>query len=438
MDNSNSKPEFGSRWAKRVSTAMGGTALLGYAGIALLVGTFGVWSATAPIEGAVIAPGVVAAAGQNITIRHLEGGVVQQINVRQGDRIAKGESLMKIDPVAAQAQASRIEQRLFALKARQARLRAERDGLDKLVMPPEIPNQEDVREQIEEFEARRLRFVSEIAILNKRRQSLEDVLAGLEAQEKAAREQLDVVKDERGRKSSLLEKGLTNRSEYTALLRAEADLVGQAASVQAEIASYKTRILEAGEQIERQTTERTEQAVSQLSEVREQMIDLEQQLAAAKDILERTNVRAPADAVVVNSNVNAVGGIVRPGDPIFELLPTSDELIINARVSPVDKDSIRIGQEARLNFSALNATLTPQVAGKVTYVSADRLVDPSDNVPFFLVHLKIDGQLPPQIDPEKISPGTPVEAFISTGSRTFLAYVTKPLRDSFERAFRQE
>jgi HlyD family secretion protein len=438
MENTSEKRGFGSAWAARVNTAMGGTALLGYTCCALMLGTFGVWSATAPLEGAVIAPGVVAAAGQNIIIRHLEGGIVQSINVQQGDRVAEGETLMKIDPVVAQAQVSRLEQRFNALKARQARLRAERDGAAELVMPADLPKETDVREQLDEFAARLERYNSELKILENRRQALEDVLAGLGAKEVAAREQLAVVKDERGRKENLLSKGLTNRSEYTALLRAEADLVGQAASIEAEIASYKTRMLEAEEQKERMQTQRTEEAVSQLSEVSENLIDIEQQLSAARDILARTNVRAPADAIVVNSLFNAAGGVVRPGDPIFELLPTRDDLIINARISPADKDAVRIGQEARLHFSTLNVVRTPQVKGEVTYISADRLVDPSNNQPFFLVHLRIKGELPAEINPENVSPGTPVEGFINTGSRTFLTYVAKPLTDSFQRAFRQE
>ncbi len=436
--NEETRSSFGSRWARTVNTKMAGTALFGYTVIAMMFGTFGVWSATAPLEGAVIAPGFVAAAGQNITIRHLEGGVIQQINVREGDRVSRGETLMRIEPVAAQAQVSRIDQRINALKARQARLRAERDNSEHMEIPPELGENSEFKEQFDEFKAKRDRYLSELKILDKRRQSLEDVMAGLEAQKVATNEQLKVVRDERGRKESLLSKGLTNRSEYTELLRSEADLVGRTASVEADIASYKTRILEANEQVERQTSERVEKSVTELSELRENLIDLEQQLSAARDILNRTNVSAPADGVIVRSLVNSAGNVVRPGDPIFEVLPTSDRLIINARVSPVDKDVIRIGQEARLHFSALNAIRTPQVNGTVTYVSADRLVDQTNNQPFFLVHLEIKGELPPEIDPEKVSPGTPVDAFINTGSRTFLSYVTKPIRDSFQRAFRQE
>lgn len=425
-------------WTRKVNTRINGTAVTGYAGIALLLGTFGVWSATAPIEGAVIAPGIVAAAGENISIRHLEGGIIDEIRVSEGGRVNAGDALLTLKPVAARATVSRLSQRLSALKAREMRLQAERDDKTQPEFPEGIVSQADRREQQDEFNARHQRYLSEREILDKRQQSLESILEGVLAQQKAAKEQLEVVREERARKQTLLDKGLTNRSEYTELLRAEADLVGRAGSLEAEIASYRTRILEAEEMQQRLASERVEKAVSELSTVREQVIDIEQQLAAAEDVLDRTTVRAPGDGVIVRSAVNAQGGVVAPGEQLFELLPTSEELIVNARLSPVDKDVVEVGQEARLRFSALNQITTPEVAAKVRYVSADRLVDAKTEQSYFIVRVEIDGDLPAGIDPQQISPGTPVETFIKTGSRTFLDYLTKPLQDSLQRAFRQD
>ena len=425
-------------WTSKVNTGLSGTVLAGYAGIALLLGTFGVWSATAPIEGAVIAPGVVAAAGENIAIRHLEGGIIDQILVSEGDRVRGGEALLTLKPIVAQTVVSRLSQRLSALKAREVRLQAERDGKTQPDFPEGVVSDADRSEQQDEFEARYRRYLSETEILDKRRQSLENMFSGVLAQQTAAEEQLQVVREERDRKQALLDQGLTNRSEYTQLVRAEADLVGRVGAVEAEVASYRTRILEAEEMQQRLTSERVEKAVSELSTIREQVIDLEQQLAAARDVLDRTTIRAPGDGIIVRSAVNARGGVVTPGEQIFELLPTSEELIVNARLDPVDKDVVEVGQDARLRFSALNRVTTPEVAAKVRYISADRLVDDRNEQSFFIVRIAIEGDLPPEIDPQQISPGTPVEAFIRTGSRTFLDYVTKPLQDSLQRAFRQD
>lgn len=438
MEQRETDKSFAGRWSRKVDTRMGGTAVAGYAGIALLFGTIGVWSATAPIEGAVLAPGVVAAAGQNIAIRHLEGGIIRQIHVAEGDRVKRSDALMVLDSVAANAAVSRLAQRLSQLRARQVRLRAERDGAEALEFSGEAVSAADRDEQMDEFAARYKRYQSELDILRQRRQSMEDVLVGVIAQREATSAQLDVVREERERKQSLLDQGLTNRSEYTALLRSEADLVGRAASAEAEIASYRTRILEASEMKQRLASERVERAVSELSTIREQIIDIEQQLAAARAVLDRTTVRAPRDGIIVRSAVNTEGDVVGSGDQIFELLPTSEELIIDARLDPADKDAVVVGQQARLRFSALNAVTTPEVAGKVNYISADRLVDGATGQPHFIVRLVIDGDLPDSIDPQQVSPGTPVETFINTGSRTFLDYLAKPISDSMQRAFRQD
>lgn len=432
------------RWQRDVDIRTDRITLAGYGSVAVFLLGFGFWAATAPIAGATIAPGVVAAAGQNVMIQHLEGGVVSSIKVREGDRVSRGQALIVLDPTVAQSQLNRVLKQWVAQKADIARLEAERDGLEKIVLSSDLGAYSDASEysdvfgeQNKEFQARLARYAAEQGILKQRVMALQDAIVGLRAQKKAAENQIAIVSGETERKKDLLEKGLTNRSEYTDLLRSTAELVGQAGSLEAQIASSATQTVEARQQIERLTTSRVEDAVTELNKARAQVADLEEQINAGRSVLDRTTIRAPVDGIIVRSLYNFQGSVIRAGEVVMELLPTTNEFIVEARIKPEDIDSIRVGQDANMMFTALNARTTPKVPGKVFYISADRLITPSTGLPYFTVRLKMANKLPRQIKPEQIYPGMPVETFISTGERTFLAYLTKPLVDSFQRAFRE-
>ena len=432
-------------WEQGVETRTRGISAVGYLTLAVFVGGFGFWAATAPLAGAAIAPGFVAAAGQNIMIQHLEGGIIRKVAIKEGDRVAVGDTLYVLDSTLAEAQLNRLVRQLIAQRAKAARLEAERDDSRELVFPGNLSEKsrgidfsDVVAEQRKEFQARLARYAAEGEILNQRVLALREAVEGLEAQKKAGEDQLVVVREEIGRKKELLDKGLTNRSEYTALLRSEAELIGQVGAIQSQIASSATQQVEAKQQIERLTTGRVEEAVSELNTVRASISDVEEQLRAAEAVLSRTVIRAPVDGIVVRKLFNSPGSVVRAGEAIIELLPTSSELIIEARVSPSDVDAVRIGQTANLRFSALNARNTPEVPGTISYISADRLVDQSNGQPYYTTRVRITDDLPPEITPEQIYPGMPVETFIATSERTFVEYLVRPILDSFSRAFREE
>jgi HlyD family secretion protein len=433
------------RWQANINNRTERITQLGAAGVATFLLIFGLWAATAPLAGAIIAPGIVAAAGQNVMVQHLEGGVISEIKVKEGQRVRRGQPLIVLDPILARAQLNRVLQQWVSQRAEMARLDAERDGLPTIPLPKDLtvyadsPDFNDIfAEQTKEFQARLARYKAEQAILKQRVAALQDSIVGLNAQKKSAEDQLAIVEGEADRKKRLLGKGLTKRSEYTDLLRSVAELVGQTGSLQAQIASSVTQIGEAQQQIERLTTSRVEDAVTQINKDRAQAADLEEQINAARSVVDRTTIRAPVDGVVVRSVYNSKGSVVRPGEVVMELLPTTGDLIVEAKIKPQDIDSIRVEQDASLMFTALNQRSTPKVRGKVFYISADRLVAPSTEQPYYLVRLKMSDKLPSEVKPEQIYPGMPVETFISTGERTFLAYLTKPLRDSFQRAFREK
>jgi HlyD family secretion protein/epimerase transport system membrane fusion protein len=420
------------------------TAFAGYAAIALLAGGFGYWAAKAPLAGAVITQGTIAATGGNILIQHREGGIIKQLLVHEGDRVREGQDLILLDRTAAEADLNRLTRQWIALKASAARLEAERDGLTTLAPiaePAPAPFQQEfqklIREQQKEFDARLARFRSEQSILAQRVAMHRESVKGLNAQKAAIEQQAEVVKKELGIKTDLLDKGLTNRTEYSQLLRSEADLVGQAGALEADLASANTQIVEAEAQTERATTQRVEEALTKLDDVRTNLADIEEQMRVAQAVLERTTITAPAAGIVVSSTYNSQGSVVAPGEKIMEILPTASGLVVDARLRPKDIDQVHVGQPAKLRLSALNTRLTPEVPATVSEISADRLIDEATHEPYFRAKLKITDALPAGVKAEQLYPGTPVDAFISTGERTFFEYLVRPMMDSFARAFRE-
>ncbi|MBX5214019.1 HlyD family type I secretion periplasmic adaptor subunit [Rhizobium sp. NLR10a] len=428
-------------WQDRLHLSPSSPAILGYLAITVMICTFGVWGAVAPIDGAAVAPGVVAAAGRNIQMQHLEGGILREIKVEEGDRVRKGDVLLLLDETAAKTQVNRLEKQLVALDIQIKRLEAERDGLESLIVTIKEVSSVDTdfsdigNEEVREFEARLARFESEQLILAQRLDQLADAQEGLVQQKLAVDKQSFIIKDELARKQGLLEKGLINRTDYTELLRIDAELVGQSAALAAQQANTRSQEAEAREQIERAKSQRVEEAVSKLTEAKASLRDVEEQLTAASGVLGRTTIRAPVDGIIVTSAYNVVGNVISPGEKVMEILPTSEQPLIEARVKPTDIDVVHIGQTARLRFSALNARLTPEVTATVRKISADRLVDQASQESYYRAILQVTGSLPPSIDETQVHPGMPVETFINTGERTFFEYLLKPLLDSTRLAF---
>lgn len=426
-------------------TGIRGPVITGLVIVGFFVFGFGIWGATVPISGAAVASGVVAASGLNQEINHLEGGLISRILVNEGQRVRAGEVLFELDQTRAESERDRVRNQLLGLRARLARAVAERDELETLRFASELGEEaaelgktEDLRQQEKEFFNRLDRHRSELAVLAQRRQAILDEIAGLEVQERSEETKLEVIREELEQKKGLLDRGLTPRSQYNALQRAEADSVGRVGSLTANIARRKTALTETETEVLRLEARRREEAASQINNLRLEINDLEEQLRSREDILERISIRAPADGVVVKLHKNTIGSVIRPGETIAEILPTNSDLIIEAKVPPQDIDVVRQDQKANVRFVALNARTTPEVTAIVTYVSADRLVDPDTRAPYFLARLELTDDLPEPLSRDQIYPGMPVDAFIGTGERTFFEYLARPILDSFSRAFREE
>lgn len=429
------------RWEDKLNVRSGKIVIASTVFTAVMIAGFSYWALRAPLAGATTAPGVISASGRNVQIQHLEGGVVQKILVREGDRVSEGQPLVTLDDTSARTQLNRLTGQFYFLQAQTQRLQAERDGLPSLaidIQPSKYVSADFINnlvtEQSKEFDARYARFQSETDILHQRVRTLNAALGGLQAQQEAIRQQVNIVDEEAATKHSLLEKGLTSRSEYTQLLRIKAELLGQAGAIEAELATNGTQLGEANEQIERLRTQRVEQAVTSLNEIRSTLADIEQQAEAAQAVLKRTHILSPVDGIVVTSTYNAIGSVLSPGEKVIEILPTSSGLLVEAKIRPEDIDSLHSGQKARLRMSALDAGLTPEIPATLINVSADRLVEEETHQPYYRAELKIGSRLPAGVVLEQLLPGMPVEVFIETGSRTFAEYIFRPLTDSFSRS----
>ncbi len=442
---SSDRGQASGNWQDKVPTGIGNQTIFGAIVALVFFAGFGIWAAMAPLSGAVVATGVVQAAGQNKVIEHLEGGIISTIHVREGQVVRAGESLLSIDTTRVAADRNRVVVALIGTEAQIARAQAERDGRSEMELPPEVVNsartagvEGDLEQQRAEFANRLQRHQTELAAVEQRVIAANEEIEGLQIQKTSEERKLAVVRDELKDKAELLKKGLTPRSQYNALQRAEADSLGALGSITANIGQRKSSIAELAEQRAGLEAKRREAASAEVNELRAKIGDLREQLLTRDDILARSEIRAPDDGIIVKLSKNTVGSIIKPGEPVLELLPTSNDLIIDAKVLPQDVDGVKVGQEANLRFTALNARTTPEVAAKVSYISADRLLDPNTREPYYTARLEISGDLPAEIEPGQIQPGMPVDAFIKTGDRTFLEYLVRPVQDSFAKAFREE
>ncbi len=432
-----------SHWAGRVRTTVTGPALSGLIILIASIAGFGYWAANAPLSGAAVATGVVTASGQNFNVQHLEGGIIESILVSEGESVSKGQSLLKLDPTRVQADRDRLTKGLLVMQAKAERLETERDGVDVAFTPAlemaakAAGLENELAEQLSERQKRRARYDADRKIIDQQIDALIQQISGIEVQIAAARQQVDVVNEEMDMKQKLFDQKLTRRSEVLVLQRERAQLEGLLGELVAGMGRARSSILLAEERKLRLDAEAAETAAAALNDLRQQMTDMQERLIGAENVLSRIVVRAPSDGIVVKIHKNTPGSVVRQGEDLFVILPVGEDLIIEARLDPADVDSVAVGQEASLRFSSLNARTTPEVAGEVIYVSADRLVDKASNEPYYTARLKISDVLPDNFQKDRIFPGMPVETFIETEDRTFLQYLVKPFTDSFSRAFRE-
>jgi len=409
----------------------------------LLFGFGGIWAATAPIDGAAIAPGLVTVKSYSKTVQHLEGGIIKDIFVENGASVEADDPILEIDNTQSLTELEAQNQILFSLRALEIRLEAERDDRDSLSYPPSFNSMgrqgdEEMAVQVEIFNARRSAVNGSIELLKQRIEQLQSQITGYRAQQ-ASKEELTVsYSEELADVRELLSQGFSDKTRLRALQRNISTSEGEVAELTASIASTEVAIGEAKLQILQERKEFHNAVVSELREVQAD-INVGAEIAIAlNDVVSRTIVRAPDSGIVNGLQVHTIAGVILPGMRILDIVPQEDELIIESNVSPMDIDRVTVGQEATIRFSSFGQGTAPSVFGKVTSVSADSIINESTGIPSYLARVEVSQESLEALGDLSLVPGMPAEVFIATGSRTFLQYIFKPLTNAFVRGFRED
>lgn len=422
-----------------------GTARFGIAVIILFFALGGGWAATMPLAGATIAPGVVSPEGSRRTVQHLEGGIIRDIKVAEGDHVDSGETLVVLQDVAAQAEEETLSSRLAVLAAKEARLQAERDGADGVAFSHpalEKAGDPDVRtaiaQQLNEFETRRASDSSREAILRQRIAQLQDQIGGYHKQVESIRRQNELIREELHDVEGLYRQGYERKARVLALKRTEAELLGTEGELLARIAASREAIGETKLQVANLKIERMEEIDQELTETQARRIEVEKQIAESRDRLARTIIAAPTDGTVMNLRFRTAGGVIRPGEPILDIVPDHDELVIEARVQPRDIDDVHAGLPAYVIFPSFPQRSLHKINADVAQVSADVMHDEKSGESFFTAQVRVSpdslAEEAPQIH---LTPGLPAEVYIRTTERTLLEYLVQPFMQVIERTFRE-
>ncbi|WP_376712098.1 HlyD family type I secretion periplasmic adaptor subunit [Bradyrhizobium hereditatis] len=406
----------------------------------------GAWSTYAPLESAAIAVGTVESESSRKTIQHLEGGIIREILVADGDVVRAGQTLISLEDTKARAEAQSLQGQLWEATAREARLQAEQRGEERVSFPARLemaqmasPSVADVLAgQQAIFETRRQVFRSQAAVNSEKRLQVEKEIEGLRAQESAAARRIDIVREEAATVAMLVNKGLERRPRLLNLEREIADIEGRRGEIVAQISRAGQVINESEAVLLKLEHDRQNEIAQSLREVQNQIFQIWERLRAADDQLSRTAVKAPEDGVVTDLRIHTPGGVIGAGAPLMDLVPRQDRLIVIARVRPEDIDVVRPGLSAEVNLLPYNQRRVPRLHGTVTHVSADRLVDKRTDQPYYATKIRVQDPPVTGIDDVQIIPGMPAQVFIKTGRGTVALYALRPLLDSFHGAFRED
>lgn len=419
--------------------------VFGVAALALFLGGFGAWSALAPLSEAAAGPGVIKAEGNRRTVQHLEGGIVREILVRDGDRVRQGDVLMRLDDIQAGAQLQALDaQRLF-LMAQDARLSAELAGAAAIAWPEELlARRGDARVadaiagQTALFVARRTAFESTQQVLATRIDQLRAANESARSQLASQERQMALIQEEMRGVAELLRLGLERRPRLLALQRAEASLIGNRDDIIGQIQRNEASIAENRAQLKAQEDSRLSELNRERREVRDRLAEVEERWRQARDVAARRDILAPVSGTVINQRFFTIGGVVRPGDSILDIVPNDDRLVAEVQISPTDIDVVHPGLLAEVRLPAFKQRLVPFLHGKVIFVSADAIFDERTRTSHYRAHVAIDEDQLARLKGVELTPGMPVEVMILVGERTLWQYITQPLRDSFARAFREQ
>lgn len=419
--------------------------LFGLATFLLFFGGFGAWAAWAPFDSAVVAPAYVRVESNSKSIQHLEGGIVKEILVADGQTVKAGDVLVRLDDTTVRAQVDILRKQFLTARAQLARLDAERENLPKVIFPEEILAQKNDSEvskilgrELFQFKARREKLQSDTQILQQSIEQIEKQIIGTRGLLESQQEQSRLIVDELKDTQKLYENGNTTLTKLRQLQRAQALLDGQAGDYREKIAGLQVQILQTQARIVGLSVDRDDKIAAELKDVQNTLHDVEPRLEAARRTLERSELTAPVSGIVTGLTTFTIGGVIKPGEVLMQIVPQDTPLAVVAQVAVRDIEAVKPGLDAVVHLTAFKQRLTPQAHGVVTKVSADRLIEQRTGAPYFEVEVMMKpGQLTKE-ETANLTPGMPAEVTIPFGDRTALDYLVKPLTDSVRQAFREK
>jgi HlyD family secretion protein len=413
--------------------------------VVVLAGGVGGWAATTELSGALIAQGSIVVDSNVKKVQHPTGGVVGELRVHDGDHVKIGEIVVRLDDTVTRANLAIVTKGLDEFAARKARLIAERDGVATIGFPDEMLARANeptagnaMTNERKLFELRRTARAGQKAQLGQRIDQLKEEIGGLTAQQAAKTREITLIGQELEGVRDLYKKNLVPITRLTALERDSARIEGERAQLIASVAQAKGKIVETELQIIQIDQDLSSEVAKDMREVDGKIGEFVERKVTAEDQLKRIDIRAPQDGTVLQSTVHTVGGVITAGDPIMLIVPGADNLIVEAKFNPQDVDQLQIGQRAMLRFSAFNQRTTPEIAGKVTRISADTTTDQRTGQSYYTVRISMPTEEIMKLGDVRLIPGMPVEAFVQTGDRTVFSYLVKPLQDQLMRAFREK
>ncbi|WP_048708997.1 HlyD family type I secretion periplasmic adaptor subunit [Microvirga massiliensis] len=441
---SNTIPMRNPDWSGTVGPPFGaGLITLGITIIVIFLGLTAGWSLLAPLESAVVAPGVIVVDSHVKTVQHLEGGIVESIAVREGDKVKAGDLLITLQDTMPASALNEIRAQYLEARATAARLVAERDNADSLTFPPDLisrSSEQNVHDAIAGqesiFQSRRTLLKQQLTILERTISGLQIEIQGLEGQIAASRTGLTLIGEELSDALKLLSQGLTNRPRVLALQRHKAEIEGSIASYLASIGAAQQRIEQARlRSAELQASSATE-VVKNLDAVRTRAYELAQKLAAAEDVMQRTQIRSPTDGIIVTMKVHTIGGVISAGQPLMDIVPDNDKLIVQASIDALDIDQVQAGLPVTVWLWAINRRNRAALEGRLQMVSADRVVDPKSGSAYYVGRVEIDSM--PSDASVALQPGMGADVMIRTGARTPWEYVKAPIARFIQGSLREE
>ncbi len=417
----------------------------GYWIIALVLLVFGVWAGSVPLSSAAIAPGVVGVEGYKKTIQHLEGGIVKSILVKNGDLVTKGQTLVQLSDVRSRAQYESLRIRTSQAQAALLRWKAEQrndaqlnseEWLVKYGSSPQALAALETQKEV--LRTRRAVFGEKLASLQHQIAQANEKIRGGKARVATLRRQKRVIDAELIEYTRLKKAGMVTRQQLFDLKEKQSDIDVDLDDSRSAVAVAQKLIAQHGSQTAELNGTRVQESAENIDRLRDEIARLEQELAAAENQLERVDIKSPIAGFAVNSVVHTTNGVIAPGQTIMEIIPTDQPLIIDVKVEPKDRDSVRSGQKADVRFTAFSQRSTLPVAGQVKIISADRLIDAVTNLPYYQTSIELTEDPATKLGIARLHPGMQAEAVITTGDRTLLSYLATPFTRSFNRALREE